>query len=337
MTSRSMPLPGTMRAIEISRPGGPEVLKLVMRPVPQPAPGEVLIRVAAAGVNRPDCLQRAGAYPPPAGASDLPGLEVSGWIVGIGNGVSQFAIDDRVCALTPGGGYADYVTAPAPQVLHAPKILTDIDAAAVPETFFTVWGNVFMRGRLQHGETLLIHGGASGIGTTAIQLAKAFGAKVIVTAGSDERCAACIQLGADHAINHRTMDFVAAVKAITGGHGADVILDMVAGDYVNRNYTCAAMDGRIVQIATLSGAEVQVDVRLLMGKRLTHTGSTLRPQSVAAKGEIARQLREQVWPLLEAGTIKPLIDHVFPLEEAWKAHARMEAGDVTGKLVLSVG
>jgi NADPH2:quinone reductase len=221
--------------------------------------------------------------------------------------------------------------------LPAPAALTDAEAAAVPETFFTVWGNAFMRGRLAAGETLLIHGGASGIGTTAIQLAKAFGATVIVTAGSDARCAACLALGADHAINHRTTDFVTAVKEITGGRGVDVILDMVAGDYVNRNYKCAALDGRIVQIATLNGAEVQVDVRLLMGKRLTHTGSTLRPQSIAAKGEIARQLLAHVWPLIEAGTVKPLMDEVFALEDAAKAHAKMEAGEVTGKVVLRVG
>ncbi|MCU0831486.1 MAG: NAD(P)H-quinone oxidoreductase [Rhizobiaceae bacterium] len=329
-------LPATMRAVEISRPGGPEVLIPVSRPLPRPGPGEVLIEVAAAGVNRPDCLQRAGAYPPPPGASDLPGLEVSGVVAALGAGVTSFAIGDRVCALTPGGAYAQFVAAPALQVLPAPASLSAIEAAAVPETFFTVWGNVFMRGRLQAGETLLVHGGASGIGTTAIQLAKAFGAAVIVTAGSDERCAACLALGADHAVNHRTTDFVDAVKTITAGRGADVILDMVAGDYVNRNYKAAAVEGRIVQIATLNGAEVQVDVRLLMGKRLTHTGSTLRPQSIAAKGEIARQLKAHVWPLIEAGTITPLIDTVFPLEDAAKAHARMEAGEVTGKLVLRV-
>jgi NADPH2:quinone reductase len=330
-------LPEKMRAVEISRPGGPEVLVPVIRPVPRPGAGEVLVRVSHAGVNRPDCLQRAGTYPPPPGASDLPGLEVSGVVAALGEGVTTLHAGDRVCALVPGGGYAEFVAVPAPQVLPAPAALTDAEAAAVPETFFTVWGNAFMRGRLAAGETLLIHGGASGIGTTAIQLAKAFGATVIVTAGSDARCAACLALGADHAINHRTTDFVTAVKEITGGRGVDVILDMVAGDYVNRNYKCAALDGRIVQIATLNGAEVQVDVRLLMGKRLTHTGSTLRPQSIAAKGEIARQLLAHVWPLIEAGTVKPLMDEVFALEDAAKAHAKMEAGEVTGKVVLRVG
>jgi NADPH:quinone reductase len=326
-----------MRAVEISRPGGPEVLQPVLRPVPAAGPGEVVIRVAFAGVNRPDCLQRAGAYPPPPGASDLPGLEVSGTIAALGGGVTRFSVGDRVCALTPGGGYAEFAAAPAPQVLPAPSALSDAEAAAVPETFFTVWSNVFMRAGLKPGETLLVHGGASGIGTTAIMLAKAFGATVIVTAGSDERCASCIALGADHAVNHRTTDFVEAVKAATGGKGADVILDMVGGSYAPRNHRAAAMDGRIAQIATLDGAVAEIDLRLIMMKRLVHTGSTLRPQSIAAKGAIARQLQDRVWPLIEAGAIKPLMDETFALEDAWKAHAKMEAGEVTGKLVLRVG
>lgn len=326
-----------MRAVEIIRPGGPEVLVPVLRARPEIKPNEVLIKVAYAGVNRPDCLQRAGAYPPPQGASDLPGLEVAGEVAGLGRDVTNWKIGDKVCALTPGGGYAEFVAVPYGQILTVPRGILMKQAAALPETFFTVWSNVFMRGRLKAGETLLIHGGASGIGTTAIQLGKAFGATVIVTAGSDARCRACTALGADLAINHKTTDFVEAVKAFTGGKGADVILDMVGGDYVVRNHQCAALDGRIVQIATLNGAVTQVDLRLIMGKRLTHTGSTLRPQSEAAKAEIAAQLLEQVWPLIVAGKIKPLMDETFDLNDAWKAHTRMEAGEVVGKMVLKVG
>ena len=330
-------LPKTMRAVKINKPGGPEVLVPATRPLPELKSNQVLIKVAYAGVNRPDCLQRAGAYPPPPGASDLPGLEVSGQVVATGANVSHWAIGDSVCALTPGGGYAEYVCVPEGQILPAPTGLTLAEAAALPETFFTVWSNIFMRGNLKAGETLLIHGGASGIGTTAIMLGKAFGAKVIVTAGSDARCAACTQLGADYAINHKTQDFVEEVKAFTNGNGVDVILDMVGGAYAKRNHQCAAVDGRIVQIATLGGAVTEIDLRLIMMKRLTHTGSTLRPQSDAAKAEIARQLLKHIWPMIEAGTIKPLMDEMFDLDEAWKAHTRMEAGDVVGKMVLKVG
>lgn len=325
-----------MRAVEISRPGGPEVLVPVMRPIPQIKPNEVLIEVAYAGVNRPDCLQRAGAYPPPQGASDLPGLEVSGRIVGLGADTAKWSVGDTVCALTPGGGYAEFAAVAYGQVLPVPNGLSMKEAAALPETFFTVWSNVFMRGKLKAGETFLIHGGASGIGTTAIQLGKAFGATVIVTAGSDARCEACRTLGADHAINHKTQDFAEEVRAFTNGKGADVILDMVGGSYAARNHKCAATDGRIVQIATLGGAVTEVDLRVIMSKRLTHTGSTLRPQSEAAKAEIASQLFEHVWPLIASGKIKPLMDEMFDLDDAWKAHAKMERGDVVGKMVLKV-
>jgi putative PIG3 family NAD(P)H quinone oxidoreductase len=329
-------LPELMRAVEISTPGGPEVLVPVIRPLPQLKPHEVLIKVAYAGVNRPDCLQRAGAYPPPPGASDLPGLEVSGEVVALSDSATHWKLGDKVCALTPGGGYAEYVAVPEGQILPVPAKLSMVQAAALPETFFTVWSNVFMRGKLKSGETLLIHGGASGIGTTAIMLGKAFGATVIVTAGSNARCDACLKFGADYAINHKTQDFVEEINTITKGHGADVILDMVGGDYVMRNHKCAAVDGRIVQIATLGGAVTEIDLRLIMMKRLTHTGSTLRPQSEAAKAEIARQLLQYVWPLIEAGTIAPLMDEMFALDQVWQAHTRMEAGEVVGKMVLRV-
>lgn len=329
-------LQASMRAVEISKPGGPEVLIPIVRDLPVLKDHEVLIKVAYAGVNRPDCLQRAGAYPPPKGASDLPGLEVSGEVVSLGSSVTRWALGTKICALTPGGGYAEYVAVPEGQVLPLPRGLTTLQAAALPETFFTVWSNVFMRGKLKAGETLLIHGGASGIGTTAIQLAKAFGATVIITAGSDARCEACLKLGADYAINHKTHDFVEEIKTITNGNGADVILDMVGGGYAKRNHSCAAVDARIVQIATLGGAVAEVDLRLIMMKRLIHTGSTLRPQSEAAKAEIANQLLTNVWPLIEAGKIKPLMDETFDLNDAWKAHARMEAGEVIGKMVLTV-
>lgn len=327
-------IPETMRAIAIIRPGGPEVLQPVEMPVPAPGPGEILIQVAAAGVNRPDCLQRAGAYPPPPGASPLPGLEVAGMVAALGEGAARWREGDAVAALTPGGGYAGYVITPAVHALPVPAGLDLVAAAALPETFFTVWSNVFMRGGLKPGETLLVHGGASGIGTTAIQLGKAFGAIVIVTAGSDERCAACMALGADVAVNHRAADFVAAVRDATQGRGADVILDMVGGGYVSRNYRAAAIEGRIVQIAFLEGARAEADFSLLMTKRLVHTGATLRPQSIAAKAEIARQLEERVWPLIASGAVRPLMDAVLPLEAAAEAHRRMEAGAVTGKLVL---
>lgn len=325
-----------MNAIAITEPGGPKVLAPVQRPVPEPGPGEVRIKVRAAGVNRPDALQRQGAYPPPKGASDLPGLEVAGTIDALGPDVLRWNIGDDVCALVPGGGYAEYCLAHQSNCLTVPKGFTHTEAAAIPETFFTVWHNVFERGGLKAGETLLVHGGASGIGTTAIQLATAFGASVIVTAGTDEKCKACVALGARRAINYRTEDFIEAVSHVTDGHGADVILDMVGGDYVDRNYTAAAVDGRIVQIAFLKGRRVEVDFSKLMMKRLTHTGSTLRARSVAFKARLAGELDEAVWPLLEQRRIAPVIDMIFPLAEAWRAHERMEESAHIGKLVLDV-
>jgi putative PIG3 family NAD(P)H quinone oxidoreductase len=325
-----------MTAVAISEPGGPLVLKPERRNVPVPRLGQVLIRVRAAGVNRPDVLQRRGAYPPPPGASDLPGLEVAGEIAATGEGATRWRVDDRVCALTPGGGYAEYCLVHESNVLPVPAGYTFTEAAALPETFFTVWHNVFERGALQKGETLLIHGGSSGIGTTAIQLASAFGAHVLATAGSDDKCAACLKLGASRAINYRTEDFVAAVKEATGGKGADVILDMVGGDYVGRNYDAAAVDGRIVQIATLRGAVASADFSKLMVKRLTHTGSTLRPRPVEFKAGIAAALESQVWPLLASRRIEPVLDMIFPLREAWRAHERMEEGEHIGKIVLDV-
>ncbi|MCO5158820.1 MAG: NAD(P)H-quinone oxidoreductase [Aquamicrobium sp.] len=329
-------LPETMTAIAISEPGGPLVLKPESRPVPQPGPGEILIRVRAAGVNRPDVLQRQGAYPPPAGASDLPGLEVAGEVVVIGEGAGRWRIGDRVAALTAGGGYAQYVTVHETNALPVPAGFTLTEAAAIPETFFTVWHNVFQRGGLAAGEAFLVHGGSSGIGTTAIQLAAAFGARVFTTAGSAEKCEACVRLGAARAINYREEDFVRVIRDETGGKGVDVILDMVGGDYVSRNYAAAAVDGRIVQIATLGGAKAEADVARLMVKRLTHTGSTLRPRSVEFKAQIAAELEQKVWPLLGARTIAPVMDMIFPLKEAWRAHERMEEGDHIGKIVLDV-
>ncbi len=331
-----MTIPETMSAIAISTPGGPEVLKPERRPVPKPRPGEVLIRVAAAGVNRPDVFQRSGAYPPPPGASDLPGLEVAGEIVALGEGTKRFAIGDSVCALVPGGGYAPYVATPEPQVLPVPAGLSMVEAAALPENYFTVWVNVFDHGRLEAGETLLVHGGTSGIGTTAIQLGKVFGARVLATAGSASKCDAMRALGADRAIDYRTEDFVALAKAETQGRGADVILDMVGGSYVARNYAAAADQGRIVQIAFLSGPKAEVDFTPLMVKRLIHTGSTLRPRTVDEKGAIARALEEKVWPLLAAGRVRPLIDRTFPLDEAAEAHRAMERGGHVGKIMLIV-
>lgn len=331
-----MPLPETMTVVAISRPGGPEVLRPEVRPVPAPGPGEVLIRVRAAGVNRPDALQRAGAYPPPAGASDLPGLEVAGEVAALGEGAARWAVGDRVCALTPGGGYAQYARVHASNVLPAPAGLDWIKAAAVPETAFTVWHNVFGRGRLRAGETLLVHGGSSGIGTTAIMLGKAFGATVIVTAGTAEKCAACRALGADVAINYRDGDWTAGVTEATAGRGPDLILDMVGGPYVAQNYAAAAMDGRIVSIAFLQGSKVEVDFARLMMKRLTHTGSTLRAQSVDAKAQIARELEAQVWPLLAEGRCLPVIHATFPLIRAVDAHALLETSAHIGKIVLSV-
>lgn len=328
---------GAMRAIEISQPGGPEVLREAVRPEPVPQPGELLIRVRASGINRPDVLQRRGAYPPPAGASDLPGLEVAGEIVG-GDAAelaaAGFALGDRVCALVAGGGYAERCAAPIGQCLPMPRGLSDIEAASLPETFFTVWSNVFDRGRLQAGEVLLVQGGASGIGVTAIQLAKAFGAKVLATAGDDGKCQACLTLGADHAINYRSQDFAAEALRLTGGRGVDVVLDMVAGDYVAREVRCLAEDGRIVIIAVQGGVKAEVDAGLVLRKRLTITGSTLRPRPLAFKAAIARSLRERVWPLIEAGTVKPVIYRVFDAHEAAQAHALMESNQHVGKIVL---
>ncbi len=332
-----MTLPSEMRAVEISEPGGPEVLRLVTRPVPQPGPGEILLRVHAAGVNRPDALQRAGNYAPPLDASDLPGLEASGEVVALGAGAEGWQIGDKVCALLPGGGYADYVTTPAAHALPVPSGLGMIEAAALCETFFTVWSNVFQRGALKAGESFLVHGGSSGIGTTAIQLAAARGAHVFATAGSEEKCAACRELGAELAINYRETDFVEAVKEATGKKGVNLILDMVGGGYIPRNIRALAMDGRLVMIAFLSGPKAEVNFAQVMVKRLTLTGSTLRPQSVAAKAAIAADLRREVWPLLDAGKIAPVMDQTFPLERAAEAHARMESSAHIGKIVLTVG
>lgn len=330
-------LPDTMTAIVITEPGGPRVLKPEKRPLPQPGPGEILVRVKAAGVNRPDVLQRQGAYPPPPGASDLPGLEVAGEVAAAGEGVKRWKVGDSVTALTPGGGYAEFCLVHETNALPVPHGFTFTEAAAIPETFFTVWHNVFQRGGLKAGETFLVHGGSSGIGTAAIQLAKAFGARVIATAGSAEKCEACTKLGADRAVNYRSEDFVAVVKEVTGGKGADVILDMVGGDYIGRNYDCAAVDGRIVQIAFLQGPKATADFSKLMIKRLTHTGSTLRPRSVEFKGEIASELERQAWPLLSERRIAPVLDMIFPLREAWRAHERMQDGEHIGKIVLDVG
>lgn len=323
-----------MTAIEIGTPGPPECLRPVSRPVPQPGPGEVLIRVAAAGVNRPDVLQRRGVYPPPQGVTDIPGLEVAGEVVRAGVGVTDPVVGDRVCALVAGGGYAEYVAAPAVQCLPVPRTLSMEEAAALPETFFTVYYNVFMRSRLRSGETVLIHGGSSGIGTTAILLAKAFGARVIVTAGTAEKCSACRALGADIAIDYKQEDFVARTLEVTSGQGADVILDMVGGEYLARNMAAAAVNGRIAVIATQRGTKAEIDLVLLMRKRLWLGGSTLRPQSVASKGEIAAELRREVWPLFESGSLRPVIHARFPLREAARAHQLMESGAHIGKIVL---
>ncbi len=328
-------LPTQMTAIGIPKPGGPEALVPEQRPVPQPRKGEILIKVAAAGVNRPDVAQRTGNYPPPPGASDIPGLEIAGEVVALGEGASRFKLGDKVMALVSGGGYAQYCTAHEGHALPVPASLSMTEAAAVPETFFTVWHNVFERGALKAGETLLVHGGSSGIGTTAIQLAKALGAKVIITAGAQDKCDACVKLGADRAINYKTEDFVAETKAATGGAGANVILDMVGGDYIERNYEAAAVDGRIVQIAFLGSAKATVDFRRIMLKRLTHTGSTLRSRSVEDKAAIARAIEQTVLPLLRDGKVKPLMDSTYPLEKASEAHARMESSHHIGKIVLT--
>ena len=326
----------TMQAIEISQPGGPEVLRAAARPVPRTGSGEALIRVFAAGINRPDVLQRKGAYAPPPGASDLPGLEVAGVIEGGDLDGSGLRIGDPVCALLAGGGYAEYCVAPTPQILPVPKGLSYTQAAGLPETYFTVWSNVFERGRLAPGEVLLVQGGSSGIGVTAIQLARAFGNGVLATAGSDDKCRACESLGAARAINYRSEDFVSAAKEFTGGRGVDVILDMVAGDYVPRELQCLADDGRLVIIALLGGAKANVDLNAVLRRRLVITGSTLRPRAVEFKGAIARSLRSAVWPLLEAGRVRPVVYRSYPLTEAAAAHALMESSEHIGKIVLTV-
>ncbi|WP_255580533.1 NAD(P)H-quinone oxidoreductase [Diaphorobacter sp. MNS-0] len=327
-----------MQAVEIAAFGPPEGLRLAERPVPQPGDGELLIRVAASGVNRPDVLQRKGNYAPPAGVSDLPGLEVAG-VVESGDAAAMaqagLRVGDRVCALVAGGGYAQWCVAPVAQCLPVPQGLSDVEAASLPETFFTVWSNVFDRARLQAGEVLLVQGGSSGIGVTAIQLARARGATVIVTAGSDEKCAACLALGAHHAINYKTQDFVAEARRLTDGRGVDVVLDMVAGSYVAREVECLAEDGRVVIIAVQGGLDAQFNAGLVLRRRLTITGSTLRPRPVAFKGAIAQALREHVWPLLASGAVKPVIHSTFPAAQAAQAHALMESNQHVGKIVLT--
>lgn len=329
-------LPERMRAIEIKTPGGPEVLVPAERARPAPKAGEILVKVTAAGVNRPDILQRTGNYPVPEGASDLPGLEIAGEVVACGDGVTLWKPGDRVCALTPGGGYAEYCTTPEVQALPMPKGLTGIEAASLPETMFTVWNNVYDRAGLAPGESLLVQGGASGIGVTAIQMAVATGNRVFVTAGSDEKCAACVKLGAEKAINYRTQDFLAEVKAATGGRGVDVILDMVGGDYVPRELKCLADDGRLVFIAFLRGPKTELDINEVMRRRLTISGSTLRPRSIEYKGKVARALRDTIWPHVEAGRIRPQVFRSFPLAQAADAHRLMESGEHIGKIVLVV-
>ncbi len=327
-------LPAEMTAIEITEPGGPEVLRPASRPLPEPAFGEVLIEVTAAGVNRPDTMQRQGLYPPPPGASDLPGLEISGHVVANGPGARRYQVGAAVCALTHGGGYAEYCVAPETQTLPVPSGLPVTDAAGLPETCFTVWTNAFERARLRAGERLLVHGGSSGIGTTAIQIASALGVRVFATAGSPEKCAACERLGAERAINYRDEDFVSVVKEITGGEGVDVVLDIVGGSYLQRNLAALRPEGRLAQIAVQEAAKSQIDLFALMRKRLSIVGSTLRPQSVDSKARIAAALEEQVWPLVESGLLRPVIDTRLPLEEAAAAHARMEAGRHIGKILL---
>jgi len=329
-------LPQEMMAIDITEPGGPEVLKPGQKPLPTLGEGELLIKVAAAGVNRPDVMQRQGNYPPPKGAPDTPGLEVSGTIVALADDVTGWAIGDEVCALVAGGGYAEYCAAPALQCLPIPKGISIIDAAALPETFFTVWDNVFTRGGLSAGESILIHGGSSGIGTTAIQLAVATGATAYVTAGSDEKCKACEQLGATKAINYRDADFVDVIQEATDKKGVNVVLDMVGGDYVARNLRVLAKGGRLVQIAVQHGTKAEIPVHVIMTKQITFTGSTLRPRSVAEKALITEQLRDKAWPLIEAGKVKPLIFERFPLADAAKAHALMDSSAHIGKIVLTV-
>ena len=329
-------LPTQMTVIAISAPGGPDVLVPEQRPCPRPQAGEILVKVAAAGVNRPDVMQRQGLYPPPPGASDIPGLELAGTVVERGAGAERFAIGDAVCALVAGGGYAEYAVAHETCALRVPEPLSIVEAAAIPETFFTVWHNVFERGALKSGETMLVHGGSSGIGTTAIQLAKAFGARVIVTAGSPVKCERCLALGADYAVNYRSEDFVAAAKAATGGKGVELVIDMIGGDYIERNYEAAAVEGRIVQIAFQSAPRANVDFRRLMFKRLHHTGSTLRARPVNEKAAIAQAIEKEVWPLITAGKVKPVIDRTFALAQAAAAHAFMETSSHIGKIVLTI-
>lgn len=327
-------LPAQMTVVAISKPGGPEVLVPEQRSIPQPGPDEILVRVMAAGVNRPDVAQRSGAYPPPPGASDLPGLEIAGEVVAVGSNAKRHKVGDKVMSLVAGGGYAQYCIAQDAQAMSVPPALSIKEAGALPETLMTVWHNVFERGGLKEGETLLIHGGSSGIGTMAIQLAKAFGAKVFVTVGSQDKVDACLKLGADRAINYKTEDFVAVVKEETNSAGVNLILDMVAGDYVDRNYDAAAVDGRIVQIATLNGPKITVNIAKVMVKRLTHTGSTLRPRSNADKAAMVAAIEQKVMPLLREGRIKPVMDSTFPLEKAADAHRRMETSAHIGKIVL---
>ena len=329
-------VPSQMTVVAISKPGGPDVLVPETRAVPLPAANEILVKVMAAGVNRPDVAQRSGAYPPPPGASDLPGLEIAGEVVALGEGARKHKLGDVVMSLVAGGGYAEYCIAQDAQAMAIPASLSMLEAGATPETLMTVWHNVFERGGLQAGETILIHGGSSGIGTMAIQLAKAFGAKVIVTVGSQDKADACVKLGADHAINYKNEDFVAAAKSLTAGSGPNVILDMVGGDYVERNYDAAAPDGRIVQIATLGGAKVTTNIAKLMVKRLHHTGSTLRPRSNADKAAMVAAIEAKVMPLLREGRIKPLMDSTFPLAKAADAHRRMETSEHIGKIVLAL-
>ena len=328
-------LPSSMTVIAIRQPGGPEMLVPQQQPVPQPGEGELLVKVAAAGVNRPDVFQRMGNYPPPKGVTEIPGLELAGEVVALGPNTKRWKVGDKVTALVAGGGYAQYCVVPEPQALPIPNGFSMVEAAAMPETFFTVWHNMFERGRLAAGESVLIHGGSSGIGTTAIMLAKAFGARVFTTAGSKEKCDACMKLGADIAINYKTEDFVAVVKAATKDAGVNVILDMVGGDYIDRNYDVAAIEGRICQIAFLGSSKANVNFRPMLAKRLTHTASGLRPRSVADKGKMAQALEEKVWPHLNAGRCKPIIDSTFPAAEASKAHARMESSEHIGKIVLT--
>jgi putative PIG3 family NAD(P)H quinone oxidoreductase len=328
--------PAQMTAIEIKAFGAPDALVPAVRPVPAPKPGHVLVKVAAAGVNRPDVVQRQGHYPPPPGITDIPGLEIAGTIVAVGEDVRDWKIGDQVCALVAGGGYAQFCEAPAVQCLPVPRGFSMVEAAAIPETFFTVWVNLFDRGKLKAGETVLVHGGSSGIGTTAIQVAKAFGARVFVTAGSAEKCRACEALGAERAINYREEDFVKAAKELTGGKGVDLIIDIVAGDYIARNLDALAVEGRLVQVGVQKGQKAEIPVRHIMLKRLTWTGSTLRARPIHEKGEIAKALRANIWPLFESGKIKPVIYKTLPLAQAAEAHKLMEASTHIGKIVLTV-